>query len=506
MELLRILLVVPPFPARTYPGKTMGPDYLAAAVSGMGVEVDIYDADIYGTKQLETLLITRKPDLIGITNMSFQADDANDISALARTVCPRSIILKGGAHEVSGYEYTLDLHGDDVDLCVIGEGEQTFVDIIKSAQTGQLVESLPHIAGVAWRSNGSTVLLNTPRPFLPDIDNAIPRRLRFHQSYNLPIFHGQKTAQMLTTRGCKGQCFFCSESTGSKSTRRRSEESIRAEMEELKRDGYEAIYIDDATFTEHRDHALLVARLMKYYRFAWACNTRVDALDRHLVMELAAYGCVYIFCGVESIIPGVLLGLNKTLDPKKYIQSAFNAYKWFDEAGIPRSVFLIFGGPKVERFNGKTIYTTETWQDIEETLRVVLREFQPDYLSMNILRFLPNVPHSFASKFAYLRPNNDIVHAGFYDRAWYKKTHRNDLRSKHNIFNAFEGKASVHPPHIDIETCYNIVLKTMELANEMYDATDKSVQIVLDSSFTEKYVSMNGNHYLLAPLKEMSEG
>ena len=41
MERLRILLVVPPFPERTYPGKTMGPDYLAGAVSGLGVEVDI---------------------------------------------------------------------------------------------------------------------------------------------------------------------------------------------------------------------------------------------------------------------------------------------------------------------------------------------------------------------------------------------------------------------------------------------------------------------------------
>jgi radical SAM superfamily enzyme YgiQ (UPF0313 family) len=500
----RVLLIVPPFPDRTYPGKTMGPDYLAGALDLADGTLDIYDADVRGQRGLEACLESTGWDIVGITNMSFQADQANDIARMVRTTCPKAIIVKGGAHETAGSELTLSLHGEYVDICVIGEGEETFKRVVEHVGDGNLSQSLPNIAGIAWRSNGE-VISNPYQPRLYEVNDSIPRRLYFDESYNFPIFGGRKTAQMMTVRGCQHRCFFCSESTGARCVRRRGEESLRAELEELRRERYEAIYIDDATFTDDRKHALLVAHLMSEYGFVWGCNTRVDALDEELVFEMSACGCVYVFCGIESMVPGVLLGLNKTRKPVEYVQAAKGVYGWLREAGVPCGVFLIFGGPKVEYLNGKAVYSVESWQDIQTTLRQVFTELHPDFVTMNVLRFLPGVPHSFAPKFAYIRPNEEVVHAGFYDQAWYRKLRRPDLRSTHDIYDAFEGKHSVNPPHVSVELCYRALSEAMRLANEHLDSAGRPVEIVSGKDFADKYVVRNDKHYRLAPLGEMSQ-
>jgi len=502
----RILLIVPPFPERTYPGRSMGIEYINSYLRSHGFYSEVFDADVWGEDLLYEKIKIECPQIVGITNMSFQADVANDIAREIRKFLPKSLIIKGGSHEAGGgYLQSLSLHTDYVDLSVVGEGEETMLEIVKLFEGDNLWENLNAIDGIVYLKD-SVIQRNKARNIYTNINNLIPTRNNHNDTHNFTdIFNTKKTAQVMTTRGCSAKCYYCYESTGPNKVRRRSEESLRQEFKQLKRDGYEAIYFDDPTFTENFEHVNLLCGLMREFKFSWGCNTRVDSLSREIVFDMANSGCCYIFCGVESVIPGVLLGLNKTREPIKYLESTKRAYQWFNEANIPKSVFLIFGGPKVIGENGSVKYGIESDEDIEITLRWVLNELAPDYLSLNILRLLPDLPLSYGKKFSFLRYNEDEIHAGFYDKYWLAKNNKTDHRSLHDIFSAFEGRYSVNSSHMTVEKCYNILHKALNYINDYKEKTGKQVKIVVGNEFENKYMLKKDYQYILADIKEMEE-
>jgi hypothetical protein len=80
MRKIKTLLIIPPFPRRTYPGKTMAPDYLAGVLLKEGHEVEILDLDVLGIKVLDKEIEKNNYDLIGISYLSFQTDLAMKIA------------------------------------------------------------------------------------------------------------------------------------------------------------------------------------------------------------------------------------------------------------------------------------------------------------------------------------------------------------------------------------------------------------------------------------------
>ena len=244
--------------------------------------------------------------------------------------------------------------------------------------------------------------------------------------------------------------------------------------------------------------------MIKDLGFEWGCNTRVDAVDEKLLYIMKDSGCVYMFCGVESGVPEVLLGMNKTRDPKNYLLSAKHVYKTMSEAGLPSSVFLIFGAAKRVIKDDKPIFIPDDLEDAKKSIEFAI-SLEPNYLSMNVLRLLPGVPFSCSEKFASIRPNGEIVHGGHYDEKWYESKYLKDLRSKHEIYRAFEGRGSVNPPHMTPEVCYKILEFAVKEVNK---AKEKglNIKIVTDPSFSEKYLEIKDGKYVLAPFEKIDKG
>ncbi len=82
-----VLFVIPPFPARTYPGRTMGPDYIGShlretsKITNHNIsDWEILDLDVVDPAEREKLLqdkLREKPyAFVGISYLSFQADEA----------------------------------------------------------------------------------------------------------------------------------------------------------------------------------------------------------------------------------------------------------------------------------------------------------------------------------------------------------------------------------------------------------------------------------------------
>lgn len=485
MNKLRTLLVVPPFPERTYPGKSMALDYLATALLSENAEVRILDLDVETTKAFVPELVAFQPELIGITNMSLQNDWGNCLAQKAKTILPSAVVVKGGVHETFSYGYTMELHHDYVDACVVGEGEETIRDIASAVRRGTLHQDIPHIKGIAYW-NGAEACYTGTRGILA-VDRCLPTRLTFHDSYNFDVFDGRKTAQVMTARGCSNSCLYCSESVlyDHRAERYRSLSGVAEELHQLKELGYEAVYFDDSTFTRNPNRVVELCEILKSLDLAWGCNTRVDALDEELISRMRESGCAYLFCGVETAVPEILLGMNKTRHPSLYLDRTRNVYEWLRRSGIPSNVFLIFGGPRLDQLGENVEYSPERPEDAQQSLEFAIFDLDPDYLSMNVLRLLPGLRLSIAAPYAQMRPTgHEPVHGGHYDIAWYQREGQPDMRSTHPIYRAFEGCGSVHPPSMNPKRCYDLLQLAVQLVNcKNADNCATQTRIVVDRRF-----------------------
>jgi hypothetical protein len=234
----------------------------------------------------------------------------------------------------------------------------------------------------------------------------------------------------------------------------------------------------------------------------------VDTLDDQLIARMHQAGCRYLFCGLESASPEVLLAINKTEKPGEYLEYAIRAFDGLRRHGIPCSSFLIFGCPRRVQSNGSLEFKPETADDVERSLEFAVWDLDPDYLSMNVLRFLPGVPLSFAPQYEAVRPTGrQPVHGGYYDSAWYKRTKTTDLRSKHPIYRAFEGCGSVNPPNMTPQQCYDILTKAVDMVNAKNSVQGKrQTQMVVDVRFLEflrESRSKGWRRYELTSLREI---
>ena len=176
---MRILLVIPPLPERTYPGKAMGPDYLAKALLAHGRHVEIFDLDVLGKESLLSGIRDYIPHIVGITNMSIQNDIANDIARdvkeCAEELGQAILVIKGGFHELFGHKHTISLHHDYVDYVVVGEGEGTVVRLADAYESGSLQTQRKNLKGLAYYEDNEPHFTGEPIPLSQeDLGELLP--------------------------------------------------------------------------------------------------------------------------------------------------------------------------------------------------------------------------------------------------------------------------------------------------------------------------------------------
>ena len=276
--------------------------------------------------------------------------------------------------------------------------------------------------------------------------------------------------------------------------------------------GYEAVYFDDDTFTREREHAIEIARLCKRFDLVFGCHTRPDCEDDDLISELVANGCRYMFSGLESAVPEVLLGANKTKDPIKYRNAYRSSYRRKNALDLPVCAFLIHGmarraaSPRgSDDLTHSFEWSPDTLEDSVASLEFAVRELDPTYISMNVLRFIPGVPFSEAPMFEFLRPVSGKLHGGYFDETWLLANGVSDPRAFHPILRAFEGAGSPIPRHMTPERCYAILRHAVEIVNAKNAEPGRNQStIVVDPWFEQRFLHRQWQsgllRYELAPL------
>jgi len=529
MKKLNILFIVPPFPTRTYPGKTMAPDYLASILIKKGHKVEILDLDVLGIEILNKKISKKDYDLIGISYLSFQTDIAMKVGEKCHTILskkrkrdsnfPTYVPIIMGGVGATWCEYIVSLY-PFVDAFCIGEGFITISNIVDSISKKTFFKDRKKIKGLIYFSKNKVI--KTPsRPLIKNINEYIPKRLHFYPEYNFKeIFGNKKTAQMMTQIGCPYCCVYCSESTKGSLIRKRSLKSIKKELDILMKEKYKAIYFDDPTFTYDRERTLQIISLLKKYHkkfsIIWGFNTRVDCLDKEILKKSKEAGCVYMFTGVESLVPEILDGMNKIISglnkdylpicktSQEYIKKTKKIYKILGELEIEKSCFLIFGGPKKIKEKRKTKITVETFKDAKKTIDTAIN-LNSDWISINILRFIPDAIMSSAKSYETLRKQKEPFTGGYFSSKYRKKHKIKEFSFKHPIYLAFESASDLYPipPHMTPEYCYKILEYLVNKINEHNKKSKIKTKIWVDEEF-KKYVPQDKNGiYCLIPFSKM---
>ena len=222
----KILLFSPYYSQRTKhhfykPTPPIGLMYLSAYLKKKGLESKIYDLGIFsrseiieengvfrfGKSDAEILEIieSEKPDIVGITCMySIYYHDVVKICSLIKNYDKKIKIILGGNHASSYWKAIL--RNKDVDIVIVGEGEQTFYQICISSE-------FKNINGIAYRDAEGNAHLNSPRDLLSMMDIPIPdyEAIDLYKYIEIDsvfsIRHG--ALGVVSSRGCPAKCKFC---------------------------------------------------------------------------------------------------------------------------------------------------------------------------------------------------------------------------------------------------------------------------------------------------------
>ena len=194
----------------------MGLLYLAAYARkehGDCFSIEVLDTQVekMSYAQIKADLQARKPDVVGISCMTFLLLDALKVARIAKELNPHTHVVIGGTHPTI-YPQEMASH-PDLDSIVMGEGEQTFSELLAALNEGK---SLAEIAGVGYKENGR-VRLNPKRDFIQDLDGLpFPSRdlLSTEKYYNVLGDSKVLMTSLLTSRGCPFKCTFCTNKDG----------------------------------------------------------------------------------------------------------------------------------------------------------------------------------------------------------------------------------------------------------------------------------------------------
>ena len=352
-------------------GSTVAPPHalitIAAPVLKSGYSVEIIDQRTQlVNKDVLRNLISSDLFCVGISTMTgLQVRYALGIARMVRELTDGNVpIVWGGCHPSVMPDQTLA--NENVDIVVVGEGDDSFLEIIKALENK---ESLENIQGIIYK-NGSEVggipyrpLMNVedllPTPWeLIDVENYIHRDI-YLRGRDRVLDLGQ------TSRGCPFDCGFCSSASirGRKwraMTVEKSLEMIIGGVDKFNLDGF-WLRDDEFYIKRKRAHAIFEGIIesefdVKFY----TSGTRADVLlkardEEYEVMKRAGIHSMKI--GAESGSQRILDLMQKGLTVEQTIEANLRCKQY----GMAPIFSLMIG------------YPTETFEEMDMTIDMAFR-------------------------------------------------------------------------------------------------------------------------------------
>jgi anaerobic magnesium-protoporphyrin IX monomethyl ester cyclase len=350
------LNAIPPISLAYIAGSLAHAGHIVQIIDSVGEALDqVYDSSVkpllMNGLRMEQIIarIPADTEVVGLSCLF--THEWPTIQELAKNIhlhVPNAKIILGGEHVTAVPEYSLE-SCPELDVGILGEGEETAVELIKAFETGK---DLGEIAGIAYRKEGKVV--ETPRRGRIRNIDAIPlprwdlipleAYLSAGKSFGVDI---GRTIPMLATRGCPFICTFCSNANmWTQRYETRKPALVVEEIESYIRD-YKIENVDfyDLTAIIHRDWIIEFCKLLiqKKLNLKWQLpsGTRSEALDEEVCGYLYEAGCRNISYAPESGSPRVLKAIKKMVIPERMLKSMRAA----TSKGLNLKANIIFGFP-----------------------------------------------------------------------------------------------------------------------------------------------------------------
>ncbi|MBI4872292.1 MAG: cobalamin B12-binding domain-containing protein [Candidatus Riflebacteria bacterium] len=343
----------------------LGLIYLAAAVRRQfpdEFELRVLDPGLDRLPLEEVVAVMRQeaPEIVGISAMATEVRDVNTLARAAREALPGVRVVVGGPCTQT---VAASLAANpDVDCCVIGEGEATFVELVPLLLAGS---GLQDVKGICFRTAAGEVVTTQPRPPIEFLDSLSPPAWDLIDlaayseravSMNYGLLAARPYAPIFTSRGCPYRCTYCHGVFGKKA-RFRSPTSVLAEMALLvERHGVREFHIYDDIFNLDAARAAEIldgiAQAGWNVKLAFPNGVRGDLLTADLLARFRRAG-TYLMCfAVETASDRLQRLVKKNLDLDKVRENISLARR---EGIIPLGFFML-GFP------------TETVEELQSTI------------------------------------------------------------------------------------------------------------------------------------------
>jgi radical SAM superfamily enzyme YgiQ (UPF0313 family) len=355
---------------RPYP--PLGILYLSAWLEKNGLDNEVFDTTFSTKKELYQHLEKEQPDLVPIyTNLMTKVN----VIELVQFICA-SPLLKHTIVVLGGPDVTYnvpDYLATGAHIVVIGEGEQTMLEIAQTMAKGNRQE-FAHINGLAYRTADGDIFKTSARQRLRPVDDLpFPNRKKIDLDQYLKawkVHHGLNAVSVSTQRGCPYTCKWCSTAVYGQSYRRRSPTVVVDELLDIKKNyNPETLWFVDDVFTVSHKWLEGFAKEVneRDALIPFECITRADRMDESVIDLLKEAGCFRIWIGAESGSQKIIDAMDRRVDVNQ-VRSMIQLTR---QKGLEAGTFIMLG------------YPGETEEDIEETIHH-LKTSNPDYFTITI--------------------------------------------------------------------------------------------------------------------------
>jgi anaerobic magnesium-protoporphyrin IX monomethyl ester cyclase len=324
--------------------------YVATALKqalGDRVEVEIrsYNDKVDSEQTVRAWLDQLKPEIVGLRALTMGRGPLHAIADLARALGV-PLVVAGGPHATDSPRDVLA--NASFDCAVIGEGEETMVELVQRFLAD---EPLSEVEGLAVRTPGGAVQV-WRRPLIADLA-ALPapdHRLVDFQGINsghvdFSFRYNTPHANLFTSRGCPYRCIYCHQMFG-KRYRGHSAARIMEEIRTLHDDfGITQFQIIDDIFNIDKRRAMAlfesIARSGLKLVLSFPHAVRGDLVDAELVDAMWEAGVRYVAYAVETASPRLQELIKKKLDLDRIAE----AIRLSTAKGIVTRGFFMIGFP-----------------------------------------------------------------------------------------------------------------------------------------------------------------
>ena len=338
---MKLLLVNPRYNGRSeIPPLSL--ECVAAPLLAEGLEASILDLDICseeeGHNTLSDMLLRLQPQMLGVTAMSHSFPSAQHVCSTAKELNQNILTVMGGIHATVMSDKILREHSH-IDVCVLGEGEVTFKELIHCFMWGQ---ALSGVEGISYRESGK-ITHNRDRTLLRNLDE-LP-----NPAHNIIRGEKYRTRSISSSRGCQHNCSFCSiQAQYHRTVRVRSSAAIAEEIRALVENGATRIMFTDDNFTFSLKRVRELCGWIEHMGLAgkveFYAEGRIDDICRNPIMAsiLSDAGFKGLYVGAESGSAEILDYYNKGTGPEDIIRGVAQCI----EQNLTPVVNFILFGPK----------------------------------------------------------------------------------------------------------------------------------------------------------------